>query len=180
MIISRPPINVVHQRPMPPPRRPGRRPAAAKSRYPPETPPSRHPRNRPPSGTPSSSSPAAPFPATSYSASSARRRSSRPGHHLQLALAAVELEGKHVLPFRAAGMQESHLLLGRLQQEEGIVVDRHIPEESVGRAVDFGDVTQEPARQIDQMNPLIDQLAAARDCRVRPPLLVVADRPPWP
>ena len=47
----------------------------------------------------------------------------------------------------------------------------------MGRAVDFGDVAQEPARQIDQMNPLIDQLAAAGDARVRPPLLVVADAP---
>ena len=46
-----------------------------------------------------------------------------------------------------------------------------------GEAVDVGEVAQEPARQIDQMNALIDQLAAAGDRRVGPPLLVVADAP---
>ena len=43
--------------------------------------------------------------------------------------------------------------------------------------LDLGEIAEKPARQIDQMRPLVDQLAAARLGRIGAPFAVVADPP---
>ena len=49
-----------------------------------------------------------------------------------------------------------------------------------GNAADVREVAQEPCGEIDQVNALIDQFAAAESARVRSPLPVVADAPAVP
>ena len=61
-----------------------------------------------------------------------------------------------------------------LEQHEAVVVDRHVPEVGMREAVDFDEFAEKPARQIDEMNALIDQFAAAGALRLSAPLAVIA------
>ena len=61
------------------------------------------------------------------------------------------------------------------QQHEGIVINRHVPEERVRKAFHVNEVAKKPAREIDQMHALIDDLSAARQFWIRAPLALVSD-----
>ena len=100
--------------------------------------------------------------------------------NLQFAAAAEELPGECVLPFRAAGMQEGYLVCWRSQQQEAVVLHRHVPEKRVREAFDARELAEEPARQVDQMHPLVEQFATARAQRLRAPFALVAESSPMP
>ena len=93
---------------------------------------------------------------------------------LDLAFAAINLERKQVFPLRAARVQEGRLIGRRPQDHEAVVIDRHVPEIGMGRSLDLDEVTQNPTGEIDQVWPLVDELAAARSPRIGAPFPVVA------
>ncbi len=74
-------------------------------------------------------------------------------------------------------MQQRNLTCRRLEKEKAIVLDGHVPEVSAGNALDLLEVAEKPASQVDQVDALIHQLAAARPRGVGSPLLVVSDPP---
>ena len=88
---------------------------------------------------------------------------------LELAVAAEDLEGEQVLPLGAARVQPGDLPGRRLQQQEAVVLDRHLPEERRDVAAHLGEVAGEPASQVDQVDALVEQLAAAGDLRIGAP-----------
>src|SRR6185312_20216 len=92
---------------------------------------------------------------------------------VQLAAAATDLEGKRVLPLGAARVQKGDLPGGRLQQKECVVIDGHVPEVGMGRAVHLHELPEEPTCEIDDVDTLIDQLAAAGNFRLSTPLPLV-------
>ena len=63
---------------------------------------------------------------------------------------------------------------GGAEAEKGVVVDRHIPEGSGGVALDGGELAEEPAGEVDEMDALIDEFAAAGEGGIGAPLAVVA------
>ena len=72
-------------------------------------------------------------------------------------------------------MKEGGLLSHRSQEQKGIVVHRHLPEVRMGEPVHRGEVAKEPARQVDEVHALIDQLTGTRQYRVGSPFLLVSD-----
>ena len=72
-------------------------------------------------------------------------------------------------------MQPGHLPACAAQRHEAIVVGLHIPEQCRHRCVVDGQVAEKPARQIDQVRALIDQLAAAGNRGLRAPFFLIAD-----
>src|ERR1700744_4875471 len=58
--------------------------------------------------------------------------------------------------------------------KKSVVVDRHVPKKRIHKPVDLRPLPKEPAREVDQVNSLVNQLSAARLFRVRPPFFVVA------
>src|SRR5262249_13195019 len=50
-----------------------------------------------------------------------------------------------------------------------------IPKESVSKSLNRGEITEEPAGQVNQMRALINELAAACKLGIGPPLPVIAD-----
>ena len=95
----------------------------------------------------------------------------------QLAVAAEDLERERVLPFGPGRVQPSHLPGAAAQRHEAVVVGRHVPEQRRHRRIVDGEVAEKPARQVDQVRALVDQLAAARNGRLAAPFLLVADAP---
>src|SRR5688572_18920581 len=71
-------------------------------------------------------------------------------------------------------MQKCRLSRVRAKREKGIVVNRHLPEVRRRHAIDVREVAEKPAREIDEMHTLIDQLTAARLGWVRSPFCVVS------
>src|SRR5437016_7277069 len=71
-------------------------------------------------------------------------------------------------------MQESHLAGPCPQQKEGIVLHRHFPEKCSGAPLHVRKLPQKPARQIDEMQSLIDGFAAARNFWNGAPFFLVA------
>src|SRR6185295_14469625 len=67
------------------------------------------------------------------------------------------------------------LALRIAQVQEGIVIDRHVPEISGGVSFDNGEIAEEDSGQINQMHALVYQLPAARKFGVGPPFAVVAN-----
>src|SRR5205814_3413048 len=94
---------------------------------------------------------------------------------VQFPAPAVYLEGKEILPFGAADVEKGGRIPRGSQQEKGVVVDRHLPEIRVSKSLDAREVAEEPARQVDQMDPLIDELATPGQVRIGPPLRFVPD-----
>jgi hypothetical protein len=92
-----------------------------------------------------------------------------------LACPAVDLEREEVLPFCAADMQECDLSRLRAKSHKRVVLDRHIPKVRRHDALDRGEGPEEPAREIDEVDALIDELASAGLYRVGTPFLVVTD-----
>ena len=82
---------------------------------------------------------------------------------------------KLVLPFGPGGMQPRHPVFRARQSQEAIVVDLSRPEIAGHGAVGQGEIAEKPARQVDQMRALVDQLAAAGNFLVKAPLLLIAD-----
>ena len=97
---------------------------------------------------------------------------------VQFAHAAIDLEREQVLPLSAAHVQPGGLARGGTQHQERVVVDRHPPEVRMGKPIDLREISEKPPRQVDEVHPLIDQLATTRSLRVRPPFALVADTAP--
>jgi len=57
-------------------------------------------------------------------------------------------------------MQERNLALRCFQQHEPVVIDWHIPVIGMCETLHLSKLSQEPARKIDQVRPLVDQLPA--------------------
>ena len=95
----------------------------------------------------------------------------------ELRVASVNFEREKIFPFRATDVQPRGLAFGRAQTQKGIVVHRHLPEIGCRVAFNFFEIAQKPARQINQMNSLVNQLAAAGKFRIGAPFLVVTDAP---
>src|SRR5205807_4984545 len=97
---------------------------------------------------------------------------------LQLCGAVGDLEGEEVLPFGPRGMQPGKTTRAGTEGEEGVVLDVRLPE--VGPALREGevDVAGEVAGEVDEVDPLVDELAPARGLPAGPPLLLVAGPAP--
>src|SRR5580658_2921448 len=63
---------------------------------------------------------------------------------------------------------------GGFKQQESVIFHGHLPEEAGRAPGDAREVAQEPARQVDQVDALVEQLAAARNGRIRAPLALIA------
>ena len=63
---------------------------------------------------------------------------------------------------------------GGAEAEERVVVDLHVPEGRGGVALHSGEFAEEPAGEIDEMDALIDEFAAAGKDGIGAPLAVVA------
>src|SRR5439155_8550261 len=87
------------------------------------------------------------------------------------------LEGEQVLPFRPTGVQKRNLAARGFEEQKAIVLYRHVPEVGVGTPLDAGEVAQEPAREVDQVRPLVDQLPASGNSRLGTPFPIVARTP---
>src|SRR5581483_4972698 len=98
----------------------------------------------------------------------------------QLAVAPHDFEDEQVLPFGPGRMQPGHALPGAGEREETIVLHGSLPEIGRYRAVSQRELAEEPARQIDQMRALIDQLAAAGNFGLEAPLFLVTDASAMP
>ena len=96
---------------------------------------------------------------------------------MELADLAVDFEAEQVLPLGAARVQPGDLAGLRLQQREPVVFDFPVPEKPGEVAGDFGEIAQKPAREVDQVDALVEHLAAAGDPPVAPPLLFHAEPP---
>ena len=71
-------------------------------------------------------------------------------------------------------MQPGELAAGAAQREKAVVVDGYVPE--IGRRRTEGELelAQEPAREVDEMRALVDQLAAAGKLGSAAPFALVA------
>src|SRR5262249_20530601 len=85
-----------------------------------------------------------------------------------------DFEAEQILPFGPARVKERDLAARRFEQQEAVVLDGHVPEVGGRRAAHTGEIAEEPAREIDQVHALVDQLAAARALGLGSPLAVVA------
>src|SRR5882757_3369159 len=94
---------------------------------------------------------------------------------LKLSVPSVEFERKGIFPLGAARVQKRDLLLRRLEQQESVVVHRHVPEIGMGIPADLGKIAKEPAGEIDEMYSLIDQLAPAGELRLCAPFFFISD-----
>src|SRR5437879_9209832 len=72
-------------------------------------------------------------------------------------------------------MKPRRLALCVPQAQKRIVIDRHVPEIRSGVSFHNREIAEENSSQIDQVHPLVDQLAAARKLGVRPPFPIVAN-----
>src|ERR1019366_3344737 len=97
---------------------------------------------------------------------------------VELGAAGVDLEREEVLPLGARGVQLGDLSARGPERHEGVVVDRHLPEERGHLTVHARELlAQIPAREVDEVDALVDELAAPRDRRIGAPLLLVTDAP---
>ena len=71
-------------------------------------------------------------------------------------------------------MEPGGLTGGGAEAEEGVVIDLHIPKRRGGVALDGGKIAEEPAGEVDEMDTLIDEFAAAGEGGIGAPLAVVA------
>ena len=71
-------------------------------------------------------------------------------------------------------MHLGHLPFGRLEHREGIVFDFYGPRIRPCISEDVDEFPHEPSEQIDDMDALVEQLAAAADLPIRAPLLFIA------
>ena len=97
---------------------------------------------------------------------------------MQLGTFEIDLERKQVLPFGATHLQPGGLPAGGPQTQKGVIIHLNVPE--VGRRVSVNrhEFAHKGGSQIDEMNPLIDQLAAAAPHMGRhAPFAVVARAP---
>src|SRR5687768_244598 len=62
--------------------------------------------------------------------------------HVELGVAAVDLEAERVLPLGAAGVEPGDLAAGRLEQGEAVVLDLPLPEEASDVARDVAEVAE--------------------------------------
>lgn len=71
-------------------------------------------------------------------------------------------------------MEEGGLPGGGAEVEEGVVIDLHVPEVGGGVACDGGEIAEEPAGEVDEVNALVDEFTAAGEGGIGAPLAVVA------
>src|SRR5437879_10761834 len=96
-------------------------------------------------------------------------------------ICSVHLKLKEILPLRPACLKRGDVACGGTQKEEGIIFEGAIsgcllrpPKICADESSNFLELTQKPARQIDQVNPLIEKLAAACQITHRAPFLLVS------
>src|SRR5689334_12632781 len=94
---------------------------------------------------------------------------------MQFPVSPINFKREKVLPFRAAGMKPRRLIIRCPQKQKCIVIDRHVPKVGGRKTADVREVAEKPLREVDQMNALIDQLAATGNCGICAPLLVVSN-----
>src|SRR5258708_4141161 len=71
-------------------------------------------------------------------------------------------------------MQKSQtLVIRRSEQKKPVIFDRHIPEKGPSRSPFQLEFPPQPAAQIDEMDPLVQQFAAAGNLWVRSPFTVI-------
>src|SRR5260221_6433696 len=93
---------------------------------------------------------------------------------VELRVSRVDFEREHVLPLRTRDLQVGHLPLRRREREKRVVVDGHVPKVSLDATEYVCELrADEPAREVDEVNALIDELAAAGFLRDGTPLLLV-------
>src|SRR6476660_9333010 len=68
-------------------------------------------------------------------------------------------------------MEPGDLAAAGLQHGKAVVLDFPIPEEAGDVAGDIDEIAQEPARQVDQMDALVEHLSAAGDGALPAPFL---------
>src|SRR5437016_4901813 len=70
--------------------------------------------------------------------------------------------------------------VGRSQEQERIVIDFHVPEVCRREPMHVDEIAQEPAGQIDEVHPLIDEPASSGKLGLRAPFLFVANATAMP
>src|SRR5712691_1794563 len=95
----------------------------------------------------------------------------------QVTLLAKNLEREKVLPLRPTGVQAGHLPIGCAQGTERVVFHRRVPERASQHRKHLAEFTEKPAKQIQSVNALVEQLAAATLSAVGAPLLLIAGAP---
>src|SRR3989441_9959535 len=79
----------------------------------------------------------------------------------QVTLLAKNLEREKVLPLRPTGVQAGHLPIGCAQGAERVVFHRRVPERASQHRKHLAEFTEKTAKQIQSVNALVEQLAAA-------------------
>src|SRR5258708_38476755 len=74
-------------------------------------------------------------------------------------------------------MEEGRFVVSRAQQHKAIIIDWHIPKIGMCKACHVRKITEEPAREINEVYTLIDEFATTRQSRVGAPLFVIPDSP---
>ena len=86
-----------------------------------------------------------------------------------------DLEREQVLPLASSWRAARRTHRRGAQGEEGVVLDLHVPELGAELAEGQLDVAGEVAGEVDEVAPLVEQLATARELALRPPLGLVAE-----
>jgi hypothetical protein len=63
----------------------------------------------------------------------------------------------------------------RLEVAEAVVLDFPVPEEAFDGALNLRELAEEPAGEVDEVDALVEHLAAAGDVPLPPPLLLHAE-----
>ena len=92
----------------------------------------------------------------------------------EFGVAAVDFEGEEVFPLGAGDVEEGGLPGGGAEVEEGVIIDLHVPKIGGGVAFDGGEIAEEPAGEVDEVDALVDELAAAGEGGIGAPFAVVA------
>ena len=87
----------------------------------------------------------------------------------QVAFLGSDLEFERVFPQRGRGVQEAVLPGVVFEDNESVVLDRHLPVRLAAEGLDPIEVTAIEAEQVDHVDALVEQDAAAGDGRVVPP-----------
>ena len=94
---------------------------------------------------------------------------------MELGVAAVDFEAEEVLPFAAAHGEPGGLAGGVAEAEKRVVIHGHFPEIGGDVACHGGEVAEENAGEVNEVDALVNEFAAAGELGVGAPFFFVAE-----